>query len=974
MKKIISSLSFLLISFLTTFSQDINTNLDQNPASLRWKKIQTPHFKVIFPSNLLETAQKTANTLEIIYSPVSRTLGREPRPLSVILQNQTSISNGFVSLFPRRSEFFITPPQDYNLLGTNNWLEMLSIHEFRHVVQNDKALVGVSKGFYTLFGNNGLGLVTSLAVPNWFWEGDAVGTETVFTKSGRGRIPAFDMALRTQLLTKGAFSYSKAVCRSYKDFIPNHYVNGYLLTSYAKNQFGADVWDNILTNTYRFPVYPFSFSRNIKKITGLRTEDLYQKAFEDSKTAWQEQLKNVQETPAKSLKTNTTKYYTNYEYPQIMPDGRVLALKSGLSDIQTLVILGENEEEEELVELGLFNDAGTLSAVDTKIAWSEFHYDPRWGQKNYSVIKLYDINSDKITQLTFKSKLTAPNISPDGNKIVAVETSPENKNSIVILNAQTGEELSRIPNEANDFWVHPRWSDNDKFLVVRVSKNGKSIVEFEANSGKISNEFLTESGENLAYPMKNGDYIFYNSAKSGIDNIYALQISTGKRFQVTDRKFGAFNPCVSPITNELIFNDFTPLGHRVVKMELNPSNWKAVEESKDFKVSLFSKFKEKEVGALILNDIPTTKYEVSKYSKANIINPYSWGFVFGSSGNSFNVGLSSQDLLSTTSISTGYRFNPSEKTGAYYANVSLQAWYPQIDFAYSNGNRNTTIALDRATPIDSIRTDSWNQEQYNIGVSLPLNLTHSKFFESMNIGVNGSLTRISGYDFPIRYRSESFNGDISSMIYTFNYSRLMKRAPRDISSKWGQVISFYYRETLPNNKLEGGLVSFQASLFTPGFSKHHSIRLRASTQKQFSLKNADNTPNNKTYIFGSPTFFPRGYLYSSYENLSIISADYRFAFLDPDLALGRFLYLKRLKTNIFTDYGKGSTNYIIKNPANGASVPFDDAKNYFSVGIDLTAQFHFMRFTTQLEAGARMIYLPYENRAIFEPLVLDIGF
>jgi hypothetical protein len=244
----------------------------------------------------------------------------------------------------------------------------------------------------------------------------------------------------------------------------------------------------------------------------------------------------------------------------------------------------------------------------------------------------------------------------------------------------------------------------------------------------------------------------------------------------------------------------------------------------------------------------------------------------------------------------------------------------------------------------------------------------------MNIGVNGSLTRISGYDFPIRYRSESFNGDISSMIYTFNYSRLMKRATRDISSKWGQIISFYYRETLPNSKLEGGLVSFQASLFTPGFFKHHSIRLRASTQKQFSLKNADNTPNNKTYIFGSPTFFPRGYLYSSYENLSIISADYRFAFLDPDLALGRFLYLKRLKTNFFTDYGKGTTNYIIKNPANGAAVPYDDAKNYFSVGIDLTAQFHFMRFTTQLEAGARMIYLPYENRAIFEPLVLDIGF
>ena len=65
---------------------------------------------------------------------------------------------------------------------------------------------------------------------------------------------------------------------------------------------------------------------------------------------------------------------------------------------------------------------------------------------------------------------------------------------------------------------------------------------------------------------------------------------------------------------------------------------------------------------------------------------------------------------------------------------------------------------------------------------------------------------------------------------------------------------------------------------------------------------------------------------------------------------------------------------MIKNPANGAFIPFDDAKKLFSIGLDLTAQFHFMRFTSQLEAGARMIYLPLENRLIFEPLVLDIGF
>ncbi|HEX8530789.1 MAG TPA: hypothetical protein VF646_12245, partial [Cytophagales bacterium] len=167
--------------------------LGQNPAGLRWFQVRTPRFRVIYPEGFEREAQRTANTLQHVYGPVSRGLGRQPRPISIVLQNQTAVSNGFVTLTPRRSEFFTTPPQDVALLGNNDWLDLLAVHEFRHVVQYDKALTGFSRGMYYLFGNNGLSLVSS-TVPSWFWEGDAVGTETALTEGGRGRIPAFDMA------------------------------------------------------------------------------------------------------------------------------------------------------------------------------------------------------------------------------------------------------------------------------------------------------------------------------------------------------------------------------------------------------------------------------------------------------------------------------------------------------------------------------------------------------------------------------------------------------------------------------------------------------------------------------------------------------------------------------------------------------------------------------------------------------------
>ena len=173
--------------------------LDQNTASLHWYRLSTPHFRVLYPDGFDSTAQRTVNRLESLYEPTSASLGKQPRRISVLLQNQTTTSNGFVSLFPRRSEFFAVSPQDPALLGTFNWLDLLAVHEYRHVVQNDKALQGYGRVLYSIFGNTGLGLPL-LTVPDWFAEGDAVSNETLLSTSGRGRIPNFDLGMRANLL------------------------------------------------------------------------------------------------------------------------------------------------------------------------------------------------------------------------------------------------------------------------------------------------------------------------------------------------------------------------------------------------------------------------------------------------------------------------------------------------------------------------------------------------------------------------------------------------------------------------------------------------------------------------------------------------------------------------------------------------------------------------------------------------------
>ena len=969
MKKNLLSICFFL-GCLHLFAQD-NA---QNPTSLKWSQIKTPHFRLIFPSQISMVGNRTASVLESVYQPVSQSLGVFPKPLSVILQNQTAVSNGFVTLLPRRSEFFTTPPQDINLLGTNNWLDLLAVHEFRHVVQFEKAKTGAGKFYHFLFGNTALAAISNITVPNWFWEGDAVGTESSLTTSGRGRIPSFDMALRAQLLTKGVYSYSKGVCGSYKDFIPNHYVSGYYMTTYMKNKFGVDAWDKILKETYADPPYPFSFSNNIKKITKLKTEQLYNQAFTDIFEQWKVQVNELKESPVEFYKTNNSPYYTNYQYPQILPDGRVVALKSGLADIAQLVILDKQAEEKKVLRMGILNDAGTLSVADSKVVWAEFNYHPRWGQKDYSVIKIYDFKYDELKSITHQSKLTAPALSADASKIVAIENSADNKCSIVILNTDNGLEIKRIANESNALYIHPRWAGNEEIYAVKLLNGLKTIVKINVGNSQ-ETELFAPINENFAYPVKVGNYILFNSGITGIDNIFAFDLTTNKRYQVTNRKFGAFNPALSSDGKTLIFNDFNIKGHKIVSMPFEPNEFLPFDDKLTKPVKYFGQMVLQGAGENLLKSVPDTQYVVKPYSKANIFNIYSWGVVLTSSdANSLNFGVASKDLLNTTTISTGYTYNANENRGQFYANLAYSGLFPVLNLNYTNGERYTEFYIDRDNKLDSLRSDTWNQQQVVFGINVPLNLTRSKYIQSMNFGVNTALTTIKGYDLQQfdRPRTLSYDGSVNSMIYTFSYSHLLKRATRDVAPKWGQTISFYNRNLPFGGSLDGGLLAVQASIYVPGILKHHSLRFRGGFQNQSSFSTSTGIQNKNLYLFGSPIVFPRGHAYQAFENLQVASIEYRLPLFDPDLVLGRFLYLKRFKANLFADFGYGETVYSGLRFRDGSIAKLTG--NFTSIGIDLTTQFHFMRFNQQFEAGVKAIYLPDKGQFLIQPLVLDIGF
>ena len=988
-------LSFLALAFLAALAASAQNLpiLDQNPPALRWYQLKTPHFRVIYPQGFEQPARRTAQRLEEVYEPVSAGLARRPRPLSVILQNQTSVSNGFATLFPRRSEFFTSPPQDPALLGTLNWLDLLAVHEYRHVVQYEKALQGYGKVLYTLLGAQGLSFPAQVVTPGWFLEGDAVGTETILTNSGRGRIPAFELATRTNLLTRPAFSYAKATGGSFRDNVPNHYELGYFMTTKLKRTYGPNAWSNALNRIYtQFPVYPFSFSNGLKQSTktaenakGTRVDDLYTETTADLLETWQTRQNSLTITPAtlypvRAEKATTTRpVFTSYRHPQYLSDSTILCVKTGLGDIQQLVLLRRNGTEKRVYTKGLVLDSpDMLSATPQVACWIENRYDPRWGQQIFAEIKTLDLATGKINHLTHRSRYKAVAISPDNSQLVAVQNNTNNQHRLVVLDAQTGRERAVLPNPDNDLYIQPRWFDTQTIVTVTLNGRGKTIELINTLTGE-KRALLPVSSANLSHPQPYSNaFVLFNSPQSGIDNVYAVEVATGQCSQVTSRPFGAYHVTLSPGGPRgqwLAFQDYDTHGFRIAEMPLDPAAWPPVARPgtvPDQTTRYFGPLLNagNQVVAPIKSDSVAAMAvaETGRYRRlAHALNPYGWGPAFTSNGQGLTVGIQSQDLLGTTQLTAGYTYDQSERVGAFGANLSYQGLYPVLDVGVQTGARRTSY-FDQS---NVFRTDTWRYNQVTAGVRLPFQLTRSRFNQSASLSAFYGYQQVSGYDLPGRFLTEVGNGALHTLTYGAAYTLALRQSRRDVGPRLGVALSSQVRHSpfAGPGQLMGAQWGTSVAVFLPGIGKHHSLRLRGAYQYQWGTPDA-----NRLYRFQASVLYPRGAPYIAADNLFIGGLDYRFPLADLHLSLTRLLYIQRIKGGVFSDYARGNTQNLRRNSQGVATGIFPTTNYDFTVGSDLSFVFNPLRLRLPLELGVRATYSVRTGQYLVQPLVLDIGF
>ncbi len=925
-----------------------------NPPSLNWQEINTDRVQVIFPAEMEPQAQRLASIVHYMWDNNNQTIGDSMIPVSIMLHNQPVVSNGFVTVGPFRSEFYASPPQ-FNMLS--NWIDILAIHEYRHVMQFGNSRKGITNLARQTLGSWAWGGFVGAALPRWFFEGDAVAMETALTGSGRGRLPAFSMEYRALLADDIHYDYEKAAAGSLMDYVPNWYTLGYYLTTYARKQFGAGVWGPVVDDAVRYRKLFFPFSQSLEKHTGLTTPELYQATYTFLDSLWSDQPAG-RLGPGKTWNRRSSPTVVNYNLPLDLGDGRIVVQKRGYDQIPTFVAIDSIGTEEKITSPGLvFSPLNTtLSLAGNTLAWSELGFDLRWGNRTFSVIRTYDMVTNEKRRITSKTRLYSPALDQRAERIAAIDLGQDMSMQVVILDATSGTLIDRLPNPEGSFLAFPRWMPDETAIVVVAQNDERSrLLTVELATGK-TRDLTPPEAYHLSHPFPHGEYVYFSGAYQGANNIFAVHVSSQRIYQLTDVFTGAFQPSVSQDGRYLFFSLFTSRGYDLRRLPLEAALWREIVTESDYADSLASMLDEQEGGSIV-GDLPRGEFEVDRFNPyRKLIFPHSLLPV----GSPPVIGLEllSDNIFGTLSASAGIFYNANEREISLTAGGRYAALFPVLDANYRLSHRSAFLlnyqAIDDTTLVQTAYNEDWVEHYAAGAVSVPLNFSAGNVVTRLNLGAELGYLHVrpeGTFDQPGLPRDTIAVGDVNaldpilrppidrgstaSIDLRADFRSFRRMALQHLNPRWGLRLGTRLRRTLGGTSLSGSQWTSYADLYLPALHPNHSTFLNIAYMEEDLLNN---------YHYPDIFFYPRGYRSQLQDRFIKLGVNYSMPLAYPDLALGPVAFLKRVKTNVFFDWGRAYLDF-----------PFNTREDISSAGIELTADFRLFRLL-EVDAGIRYSY------------------
>ncbi len=540
-----------------------------------WRTIFAPHFRIHHPEHIAQVAREAADILEEIHPVIVEKWNWKPWSYTeVILTDSTDMPNGLASVLPYNwMLIFITPPDPDSSLGHyDEWLRMLLIHEYTHIVQID-AIGGAWHPVRLIFGKT---VSPSGMNPVWLREGIAEYAETYFTKGGRGRGSYSEMVVRTSALDDTFPEIDQADGLGWK--WPGYkasYIYGIKFISWLIDKYGEEKFlqlDERIRSSLLLGMLNHQ-SRNVYDRTFYELWDEWHRELIDDYHELKGQLSIKGLTqPAETIVP--AHYDGQYDAPTLSPDGtKLVYTQTSPHDKPEIRLFDLKTGETEVIKKGHNATQFAFSPDGTKLAYSATGRYKRF--YNYFDLWLYDFGIEKkkhrLKRLTKGARARDPDFDRTGNSLIFItlDTGTERLERIDIKTKDRTVLTKDVPNYTQ--FANPRVSPDGRFIAVSVWKPdlGWRIWRYAIDGVPIKR--LT-NGEGLAIESRptwtpDGRQVIFSSDESGISNLYSVTWDGKNETQITNLLTGAFQPAVSS-SYELYGQYYTSKGFVISRFDM----------------------------------------------------------------------------------------------------------------------------------------------------------------------------------------------------------------------------------------------------------------------------------------------------------------------------------------------------------------------------------------------------------------------
>ncbi len=903
-----------------------------NPPSLKWNQMESSVARVIYPVNRKLDAQRVLQMVAKMSHDTVGGLGPEIRKIPIVLQTLPLVSNGYVGLAPWRSEFYMTPLQNGLELGSTNWTDNLSVHEFRHVHQFSNFRKGASKLLYLLAGQEGQSLANAASIPDWFFEGDAVYTETKYLGQGRGRLPYFFDTYHAIWNADKKYAYQKLRSGSLKDIVPNHYQLGYMLVAHGYGKYGDGFWGKVTNDAARFRGFTYPFQKAIKRHTGIS----YKQFVNDAMGSFRNLMLPAQNINKESaLSISNAKRVVDYLHPVWVNNDTVLALRKPYNQLPHWVLLANQQSKR--IGLKFIGIDDYFNFKNGKIIYTGYTTDPRWDWKEFNDVYVFDVNDRSTVRITKNQRLFSPDISSNLQTMVAIEMPAAGGSNLQCWNVLDKSLVSTASHPDGLMLSFPVFGESDQMIYLVAKKtDGASAILLYDRIKKQFEELISFVHAPISFLRYKSQHLIFSITQSGRNEIWAYDLKQKKAAKQSSTNTGSYAGDLDLASKRVVYSRPTAEGDQLYAASLNEQsfseiNFQAVEPLHGVKFSHTPS----------ISHLPDSNFRIKPYKNAaGIVNIHSWRPYYEMPNWSFSI--YGQNVLNTFQSTYQYVYNENERSHQFGAYGTYGALYPWIV-----GGTNYTV--NRSFK-DSTRNLLWNEWNGNIGLRIPLSNNGGRVFRSFDF--SSTLNNVY-YNYDAGSIPKSADKFISYLHVQLSASFLSQQAIQHVNPRLGWTLNLQHRTSFGKTDAEQSYAGMR--VYLPGFMRTHSFNMSAAYQQRDTLRQ---------YIYTNNFAMARGYAGFNYPRMWRFSFNYHLPVAYPDFGIAHIVYFRRMRANLFFDdmhLKSLRTGRIIQLRSTGMELHFDTKwwnQHPVSFGVRYSRLLDTKQFTDPPNANRWEIIMP----------------